>query len=179
LQWLIEDQGCDDPHYHTSYALLLSKSAMQAFHVKSNSREKDDREIDSNVQFIFSLRERLQLFLQSSDLYDPEEVLDVIEESELWLEKVFLQFLTFLDAVTCLSPFVFTIVFSAGLLVLSSKFQMLRHLFFFVRQYYIGKWAKRTLYFRYWHCKMLSCTCFSLVVTCKFQQWWFYVKPDL
>lgn len=90
LQWLIEDQGCDDPHYHTSYALLLSKSAMQAFHVESNSREKDDREIDSNVQFIFSLRERLQLFLQSSDLYDPEEVLDVIEESELWLEKAIL-----------------------------------------------------------------------------------------
>ncbi|KAM0923263.1 hypothetical protein ACQ4PT_005585 [Festuca glaucescens] len=90
LQWLIEDQGCDDPHYHTSYALLLSKSAMQAFHVESNSGEKDDREIDSDVQFIFSLRERLQLFLQSSDLYDPEEVLDVIEESELWLEKAIL-----------------------------------------------------------------------------------------
>ncbi|XP_047080699.1 vacuolar sorting protein 3-like [Lolium rigidum] len=90
LQWLIEDQGCDDPHYHTSYALLLSKSAMQAFHVESNSGEKDDREIDSDVQFIFSLRERLQLFLQSSDLYDPEEVLDVIEDSELWLEKAIL-----------------------------------------------------------------------------------------
>ena len=88
MQWLIEDQGCDDPHYHTSYALLLAKSAMQAFHVESNSGEKDDREIDSNVQFIFSLRERLQLFLQASDLYDPEEVLDVIEDSELWLENV-------------------------------------------------------------------------------------------
>uniref|UniRef100_A0ACD5VAD0 Uncharacterized protein n=1 Tax=Avena sativa TaxID=4498 RepID=A0ACD5VAD0_AVESA len=90
LQWLIEDQGCDDPHYHTSYALLLAKSAMQAFHVESNSGEKDDKEIESDIQFIFSLRERLQLFLQASDLYDPEEVLDVIEDSELWLEKAIL-----------------------------------------------------------------------------------------
>ena len=88
MQWLIEDQGCEDPHYHTSYALLLSKSAMEAFHMESNSGERNDKEIDSDLQFIYSLRERLQLFLQASDLYDPEEVLDVIAESELWLEKV-------------------------------------------------------------------------------------------
>ncbi|VAH00359.1 unnamed protein product [Triticum turgidum subsp. durum] len=90
LQWLIEDQGCEDPHYHTSYALLLSKSAMEAFHMESNSGERNDKEIDSDLQFIYSLRERLQLFLQASDLYDPEEVLDVIAESELWLEKAIL-----------------------------------------------------------------------------------------
>jgi len=30
------------------------------------------------------------LFLQASDLYDPEDVLDVIAESELWLEKAIL-----------------------------------------------------------------------------------------
>ncbi|XP_020160695.1 vacuolar sorting protein 3 [Aegilops tauschii subsp. strangulata] len=90
LQWLIEDQGCEDPHYHTSYALLLSKSAMEAFHMESNSGEKNDKEIDSDIQFIYSLRERLQLFLQASDLYDPEDVLDVIAESELWLEKAIL-----------------------------------------------------------------------------------------
>ncbi|KAM3405855.1 hypothetical protein ACQJBY_000090 [Aegilops geniculata] len=90
LQWLIEDQGCEDPHYHTSYALLLSKSAMEAFHMDSNSGEKNDKEIESDIQFIYSLRERLQLFLQASDLYDPEDVLDVIAESELWLEKAIL-----------------------------------------------------------------------------------------
>ena len=88
MQWLIEDQGCDDPQCHTLYALLLGKSAMEAFHMESSSVEKNDREIDSHIQLIFSLRERLQLFLQASDLYDPEEVLDVIEDSELWLEKV-------------------------------------------------------------------------------------------
>lgn len=90
LQWLIEDNGCDDPHYHTSYALLLANSAMEAFHLESNSGGKNDKEIDSDIQFIFALRERLQLFLQASDLYDPEEVLDVIAESELWLEKAIL-----------------------------------------------------------------------------------------
>lgn len=36
----------------------------------------------------FSVRERLQLFLQASDLYDPEELLDIVNDSELWLEKV-------------------------------------------------------------------------------------------
>ena len=28
------------------------------------------------------------MFIQSSDLYDPEEILDLIEGSELWWEKV-------------------------------------------------------------------------------------------
>ncbi|KAK3141003.1 hypothetical protein QOZ80_5AG0408810 [Eleusine coracana subsp. coracana] len=90
LQWLIEDQSCDDSHYHTSYALLLAQSAMKAVHMEAKYGGKDDKEIDSDVQFIYSLRDRLQLFLQASDLYDPEEVLDVIAESELWLEKAIL-----------------------------------------------------------------------------------------
>ena len=90
LQWLIEDQGCNDPHYHTSYALSLAKSAIEAVHMESKYRAKGDREIDPDAQFIYLLREKLQLFLQASDLYDPEDVLDVIAESELWLEKVML-----------------------------------------------------------------------------------------
>ena len=46
--------------------------------------------IDIQKDSIFQspVRERLQIFLQSSNLYDPEEVLDLIESSELWLEKV-------------------------------------------------------------------------------------------
>ncbi|CAD6215418.1 unnamed protein product [Miscanthus lutarioriparius] len=90
LQWLIEDQGCDDPHYHTSYALSLAKSAIEAIDMESKYRGKDNSEIDSDAQFIYLLRESLQLFLQASDLYDPEDVLDVIAESELWLEKAIL-----------------------------------------------------------------------------------------
>ncbi|CAD6273374.1 unnamed protein product [Miscanthus lutarioriparius] len=90
LQWLIEDQGCDDPHYHTSYALSLAKSAIEAIDMESKYRGKDNSEIDSHAQFIYLLRESLQLFLQASDLYDPEDVLDVIVESELWLEKAIL-----------------------------------------------------------------------------------------
>jgi len=58
--------------------------------MESKYRGKGDREIDSDAQFIYLLREKLQLFLQASDLYDPEDVLDVIAESELWLEKVML-----------------------------------------------------------------------------------------
>jgi len=101
LQWLIEDQGCDDPHYHTSYALSLAKSAIEAIDMESKYRGKDNSEIDSHALFIYLLRESLQLFLQASDLYDPEDVLDVIAESELWLEKVMLRFVFFL-ALPCL-----------------------------------------------------------------------------
>ncbi|KAL5230328.1 hypothetical protein ABZP36_029104 [Zizania latifolia] len=90
LQWLIEEQGCDEPHYHTSYALSLAKSAMDVVHSESKYGDKIKKEFDSDVQLIFLLRERLQLFLQASDLYDPEEVLDVISESDLWLEKAIL-----------------------------------------------------------------------------------------
>uniref|UniRef100_A0A0D9ZT40 CNH domain-containing protein n=1 Tax=Oryza glumipatula TaxID=40148 RepID=A0A0D9ZT40_9ORYZ len=90
LQWLIEEQECDEPHYHTSYALSLSRSAMDAVRLGSNNEERNNKEFDSDMQFIYLLRERLQFFLQSSDLYDPEEVLDVISESELWLEKAIL-----------------------------------------------------------------------------------------
>uniref|UniRef100_A0A7N2RAX7 Uncharacterized protein n=1 Tax=Quercus lobata TaxID=97700 RepID=A0A7N2RAX7_QUELO len=43
-----------------------------------------------NSIFESPLRERLQIFLSSSDLYDPEEVLYLIEGSELWLEKAIL-----------------------------------------------------------------------------------------
>lgn len=101
MQWLIEGQGCDDPHYHTSYALSLAKSAIEAVDMESKYRGKDDSEIDSDAQFVYSVRESLQLFLQASDLYDPEDVLDVIAESELWLEKVMLRFVVFF-AVPCL-----------------------------------------------------------------------------
>lgn len=94
LQWLIEEQECDEPHYHTSYALSLSRSAMDAVCLGSNNEERNNKEFDSDMQFIYLLRERLQFFLQSSDLYDPEEVLDVISESELWLEKVIIQFIS-------------------------------------------------------------------------------------
>ncbi|CAL5097502.1 unnamed protein product [Urochloa decumbens] len=90
LQWLIEDQSCDDPHYHTSYALSLAKSVIEAVRMESKYRGKDNREIDSDAQKIYLLREKLQLFLQASDLYDPEDILDVIAESELWLEKAIL-----------------------------------------------------------------------------------------
>lgn len=55
--------------------------------------ETDISEPETNLIFQSPVRERLQMFLQSSDLYDPEEVLDLIEVSEFWWEKVCLNFL--------------------------------------------------------------------------------------
>ncbi|XP_076930565.1 vacuolar sorting protein 3-like [Bidens hawaiensis] len=87
LQWLIEDQGLDEPEFHTLYARLLTKSALETYGTESPSEQ-----INGSDRSIFQspVRERLQVFLQSSDLYDREEVLDMIEESELWLEKAIL-----------------------------------------------------------------------------------------
>ncbi|XP_049405360.1 vacuolar sorting protein 3 isoform X25 [Solanum stenotomum] len=95
LQWLIEDQDSGDTWFHTTYALLLSKSSLDAIekeHVTQNPGGVNQKEINisdrgNNSIFDTHVRERLQFFLQSSDLYDPEEVLDLVEGSELWLEK--------------------------------------------------------------------------------------------
>lgn len=102
LQWLIEDQDSDDTRFHTLYALSLAKSALETVELELAYRNADaKRPTETNASDVESetlcsnpIRERLQLFLQSSDLYDPEEVLYVIEGSELWLEKVQLAFLT-------------------------------------------------------------------------------------
>ncbi|KAM7505638.1 hypothetical protein LguiB_004542 [Lonicera macranthoides] len=98
LQWLIEDQDSDDTQFHTSYALLLAKSAMETYEAESSSQnaeagtegEKNNDDFKPHSIFQSPVRDRLQIFLQSSDLYDPEEVLDLIEGSELWLEKAIL-----------------------------------------------------------------------------------------
>ncbi|KAB2637103.1 transforming growth factor-beta receptor-associated protein 1 [Pyrus ussuriensis x Pyrus communis] len=98
LQWLIEDQEYSDSQFHTLYALSLAKSAIEAFQAEIASQNPDPRRIQetnisgNRISLIFQspVRERLQIFLESSDLYDPEEVLDLIEGSELWSEKAIL-----------------------------------------------------------------------------------------
>ncbi|KAL3522965.1 hypothetical protein ACH5RR_015799 [Cinchona calisaya] len=98
LQWLIEYQDSDDIQFHTMYALLLAKSALETYEIHNgslNSADGTSKELNishpgTNSIFDSPVRERLQIFLQSSDLYDPEEVLDLIEGSELWLEKAIL-----------------------------------------------------------------------------------------
>ncbi|XP_073129655.1 vacuolar sorting protein 3 [Henckelia pumila] len=99
LQWLIEDQDSNDSRFHTAYALLLAKSALQSFEMECPSENSvagmmNDETSISNAGrrtiFESTVRERFQIFLQSSDLYDAEEVLDMIEQSELWLEKAIL-----------------------------------------------------------------------------------------
>ncbi|BAT96790.1 uncharacterized protein HKW66_Vig0255010 [Vigna angularis] len=97
LQWLIEDQDCNDTQLHTLYALSLAKSAIEVFESENISKTLDSENtetrslaVSKNSIFDTPVRERLQIFLQSSDLYDPEEVLYLIEGSELWLEKAIL-----------------------------------------------------------------------------------------
>ncbi|KAJ4954459.1 hypothetical protein NE237_011242 [Protea cynaroides] len=98
LQWLIEDQDSDDTQFHTLYALSLAKSVMETIKrensyqspVAGKFEEADIFNAENGTIFQTPVRERLQQFLQSSDLYDPEEVLDLIEGSELWLEKAIL-----------------------------------------------------------------------------------------
>ncbi|KAL4286667.1 hypothetical protein AHAS_Ahas19G0109100 [Arachis hypogaea] len=83
LQWLIKEQDCNDTQLHTLYALSLSKSTIEAF--ESENLDSGNTENTSGISiFQTSVRKRLQVFLQSSNLYDPEEILDLIEGSELW-----------------------------------------------------------------------------------------------
>ncbi|KAG9458271.1 hypothetical protein H6P81_002779 [Aristolochia fimbriata] len=92
LQWLIDDQESDDCQFHTLYAVSLAKSALEAVEVELTSQNPSSEKMEefngklSNIP----IRAQLQSFLQSSDLYDPEEVLYLIEGSELWLEKAIL-----------------------------------------------------------------------------------------
>ncbi|MCL7042047.1 hypothetical protein MKW94_022037 [Papaver nudicaule] len=98
LQWLIEEQDSDDSKYHTMYSVSLAESTLEAFKTESvsqncaakNSDAAEISEVESQTIYTHALRERLQMFLESSDLYDPDEVLDLIEESELWFEKAIL-----------------------------------------------------------------------------------------
>ncbi|KAK1288763.1 hypothetical protein QJS10_CPB19g00762 [Acorus calamus] len=98
LQWLIEEQDSDDTRFHTLYALSLARSAIEIVEMEYSNLSMDDKrlvEMDfsvvvNGITYGSHVRERLQLFLQSSDLYDPEEVLDLIEGTELWLEKAIL-----------------------------------------------------------------------------------------
>ncbi|KAK7293024.1 hypothetical protein RJT34_15884 [Clitoria ternatea] len=73
---------------------ILQRSAIEAFKSENMSENLDSGNIEAkalaNTIFETPVRERLQIFLQSSDLYDPEEVLDLIEGLELWLEKAIL-----------------------------------------------------------------------------------------
>lgn len=90
LQWLIEDQDSNDTQFHTLYALSVAKSACETFETERSLEKLDDSDVGNNLIFQSPVRERLQNFLESSDLYDPEDVLDLIEGSELWLEKAIL-----------------------------------------------------------------------------------------
>lgn len=95
---MIEEQDFSDTRFHTIYALSLAKSTIEAFEEETNSQNPGTGRMEgrttsdpaTNLIFQIPVRERLQIFLQSSDLYDAEEILDLIEGSELWWEKAIL-----------------------------------------------------------------------------------------
>lgn len=96
LQWLIEDQDSHDTQFHTIYAVSLAKSALEIFGAEYGPGRLDSGKLaeitapnqGTDSLFESPVRERLQIFLQSSDLYDPLQVLELVESSDLWLEKV-------------------------------------------------------------------------------------------
>jgi len=93
---LIENQDSYDTQLHTLYALSLAKSALEILETDILVKNHNHKSIEGlnshgsggNQPTENPVRERLQFFLHSSDLYDAEEVLELIEGSELWLEKV-------------------------------------------------------------------------------------------
>ncbi|KAG0460308.1 hypothetical protein HPP92_023436 [Vanilla planifolia] len=84
--------------FHTLYAVSLSKSAIKfiEMNLRQNSLgtkrldEMSISDVENKNYLTYNVREKLQIFLQTSDLYDPEVVLKVIEGTELWLEKAIL-----------------------------------------------------------------------------------------
>ncbi|KAK4803170.1 hypothetical protein SAY86_001373 [Trapa natans] len=97
LQWLIEEQDSNDAQFHEEYARSLAKSALETIEKEMsgmtsgvNPGEMSTNETEADAFFESPIRERLQIFLQSSDLYDPWLILGLIENSELWLEKAIL-----------------------------------------------------------------------------------------
>ncbi|KAI4370911.1 hypothetical protein MLD38_019206 [Melastoma candidum] len=98
LQWLIEDQDSDDTQFHTLYAVSLAKSALEIHGAEyspgklESGKQAEITASDHRTDSLFEspVRERLQIFLQSSDLYDPLQVLELVENSDLWLEKAIL-----------------------------------------------------------------------------------------
>lgn len=74
------------------YAVSLAKSAIQAIEMDMDIEDNIDMKCNSVLEngedSVNSIRQRMQFFLQSSDLYDSQEVLHLIKNSELWMEKV-------------------------------------------------------------------------------------------
>ncbi|CAL5425759.1 unnamed protein product [Camellia sinensis] len=60
LQWLIEDQDSEDSQFHTTYALLLAKSA---FEIESTSQNSEAGNLDETNMSMFQspIRERLHI----------------------------------------------------------------------------------------------------------------------
>jgi len=104
LQWLIQENGPDAALYHTELALSLAKVALDTLPPNSEGLDHDEEDIKEtkfSPKDDHSLTRRpsmnhdvvrgmLQDFLASSDEYEADEVLSLIQGSELWREQVIL-----------------------------------------------------------------------------------------
>lgn len=102
LQWLVQENGPDAALYHTELALSLAKAVLDSLPPSSEGLDHDGhdmKEPKSSPLNDHSLTRRpsmnhdvvrgmLQNFLAASDEYEADEVLSLIQGSELWREQV-------------------------------------------------------------------------------------------
>jgi hypothetical protein len=98
LQWLVQEDGPDAALYHTELALSLAKAALESLPPSFEGLDNDFIEFAMNDHSLTrgssmnhdEVRGMLQEFLAASDEYKADEVLSLIEGSELWKEQVIL-----------------------------------------------------------------------------------------
>lgn len=101
LQWLVQENGPDAALYHTELALSLAKAALDSLPPSLEGLDHDEKDLEPKFSPIndHSLTRRpsmnhdvvrgmLQTFLAASDEYEADEVLALIQGSELWREQV-------------------------------------------------------------------------------------------
>lgn len=98
LQWLVQEDGPDAALYHTELALSLAKAALDSLPPSFEGVDNDFIQFAMNDHSLTrgpsmnhdEVRAMLQEFLAASDEYKADEVLSLIEGSELWKEQVIL-----------------------------------------------------------------------------------------
>lgn len=96
LQWLVQEDGPDAALYHTELALSLAKAALDSLPPSFEGVDDEFIEFAMNDHSLTrgpsmnhdEVRAMLQEFLAASDEYKADEVLSLIEGSELWKEQV-------------------------------------------------------------------------------------------
>ncbi|KAI5072328.1 hypothetical protein GOP47_0012434 [Adiantum capillus-veneris] len=89
LEWLVQEKAEEDSRYHTMLAVSLATSAMESSENAVVNASNFDERVPTRESSSGS-RERLQVFLESSEKYDPSTVLALILDSDFWREQAIL-----------------------------------------------------------------------------------------